>query len=262
MDLGLKRQSLWNRNFYSDIFREIQRTPRKTGYCAGWKAVLKTEKNLTVHISCFAGMALYAELPEAVHKSASGNRRSRNLLRWSLGAAAVVIALVSGYVGSRISLDALSGQMNTIASVGQQMMLTLPDGTKVQLNSGSSLEYPQVFDGKTRNVRLVGEALFDVTHNPEKPFIVETFASDIQVLGTNFNVIADKERNLFSATLISGSVKVTSRINPQESLIMLPNDVVMLVGDRLQKKQTDNFDDLCWTRGSIHIKKSSNIAVS
>ncbi len=203
----------------------------------------------------FAGMALYAELPEAVHKSAFGNRRSRNLLRWSLGAAAVVIALVSGYVGSRISLDALSGQMNTIASVGQQMMLTLPDGTKVQLNSGSSLEYPQVFDGKTRNVRLVGEALFDVTHNPEKPFIVETFASDIQVLGTNFNVIADKERNMFSATLISGSVKVTSRINPQESLIMLPNDVVMLVGDRLQKKQTDNFDDLCWTRGSIHIKK-------
>ncbi|MDE6872190.1 MAG: FecR domain-containing protein [Bacteroidales bacterium] len=204
----------------------------------------------------FAGMALYAPAPGTAKENSAPVPFSRKLLRWSAGiAASIAIALAGGYIGRTMSGNSADGQMSTVASIGQQMLITLPDGTSVQLNSGSSLQYPQAFSSGTRTVRLTGEAMFDVTGDPERPFIVETFASDIQVLGTKFNVVADQQHNIFSATLLKGKVKVTSRINPQETLTMLPNDVVTLVGDRLQKTQTDDLTDLCWTKGNIHIRK-------
>lgn len=80
---------------------------------------------------------------------------------------------------------------------GQRLKLTLPDGTGVQLNSGSVIEYPSVFGKDVRRIRLSGEAMFDVTHNEEQPFVVETFASDIRVLGTRFNVVANENASDF-----------------------------------------------------------------
>ncbi|EKC56861.1 protein containing FecR protein domain protein, partial [human gut metagenome] len=65
------------------------------------------------------------------------------------------------------------------------MQMTLADGTLVHLNAGTTLEYPVVFSRKDRRVKLTGEALFEVAHNAKHPFIVETFATDLQVLGTN-----------------------------------------------------------------------------
>lgn len=135
------------------------------------------------------------------------------------------------------------------------MQMTLADGTQVQLNSGSILEYPVVFANESRRVKLSGEAMFEVAPDERHPFIVETFASDIQVLGTKFNVLADKERGRFSTTLVEGKVKVSSRINPAETFIMQPNDMVTLADGRLYKKRVSDFADLCWTEGLIHLKK-------
>ncbi|MCM1178262.1 MAG: FecR domain-containing protein [Clostridium sp.] len=209
----------------------------------------------------FDGMALYAPLPPAAAQAASlaGPVKipfRRKALRWTAGiAAGIAIALTAGYIGSTISGNSSADLMSTVSSTGQQMLLTLPDGTSVQLNSGSSLKYPQTFSSRKRVVELTGEAMFDVAANPDKPFIVQTFVSDIQVLGTKFNVVADQQHNIFSTTLLRGKVRVASRIDPQEALVMLPNDVVTLVDGRLQKSRTEDFSDLCWTKGNIHIKK-------
>lgn len=83
----------------------------------------------------------------------------------------------------------------------------LSDGTKVYLNANSTLEYPTQFSGSTREIRLTGEAYFDVTKDDKKPFIVRTPHTKIQVYGTKFNVNSYNEKSVKTA-LLSGSVGV------------------------------------------------------
>ena len=93
--------------------------------------------------------------------------------------------------------------------MGGEYQLVLPDGSKVWLNSGSTLRFPTAFIGSERIVELKGEAYFDIAKNPKMPFLVRTNnAMDIKVLGTQFNVMAyDDEKNI-NTTLIEGSVEV------------------------------------------------------
>ena len=93
--------------------------------------------------------------------------------------------------------------------MGGEYQLVLPDGSKVWLNSGSTLRFPTTFIGSERIVELKGEAYFDIAKNSKMPFLVRTNnAMDIKVLGTQFNVMAyDDEKNI-NTTLIEGSVEV------------------------------------------------------
>lgn len=91
---------------------------------------------------------------------------------------------------------------------GGEYQLILADGTKVWLNSESSLTYPVNFSEQTREVYLTGEAFFDVTTDKEKPFIVKTATSDVKVYGTQFNVMAYEDDNVTETTLVEGSVAV------------------------------------------------------
>ena len=93
--------------------------------------------------------------------------------------------------------------------MGGEYQLILPDGSKVWLNSASTLRFPTAFVGSERVVELKGEAYFEVAKNSKMPFLVRTNnAMDIKVLGTQFNVMAyDDEKNI-NTTLIEGSVEV------------------------------------------------------
>ena len=108
---------------------------------------------------------------------------------------------------------------------GMTTSLTLPDGTKVNLNSESSLVYPESFEGEFRSVRLEGEAFFEVVKNPEKRFVVTTpHNASVEVLGTSFNMEAFKWDSIVSTTLISGKVAFISKsgqvdIKPGEKLV-------------------------------------------
>lgn len=206
----------------------------------------------------FDGLVLYGTKPETIRTDGDKSRRREWLLVRHLvrAAAIVIVVLGAAYFGKAYYRRSLS-ESETVISVpaGQRMQMTLADGTRVQLNAGTTLEYPVVFDRKARRVKLSGEAMFEVAHNADHPFIVETFATDIQVLGTKFNVMADPDNEVFSATLIEGKVKVTNRIDPAESIIMQPNDMVVLENGRLYKERVSNYADLCWTEGLIHLKK-------
>ena len=96
--------------------------------------------------------------------------------------------------------------LEVIAPVGSRTVVQLTDGTKVNLNYGSSIKYPKNFNSKNREVTLKGEGFFDVEHNPKKPFIVKTEKINVQVLGTEFNVQAYPDDNEVSTTLVSGKV--------------------------------------------------------
>ena len=94
---------------------------------------------------------------------------------------------------------------------GRQYQLTLPDGTKVWLNSASSIRFPTAFIGKERRVDIQGEAYFEVAKNAGMPFRVRAGNDmEIEVLGTHFNVNAYENENTLRTTLLEGRVKVTS----------------------------------------------------
>ncbi len=94
------------------------------------------------------------------------------------------------------------------ASNGQIKHITLPDGTAVTLNAGSTLSWPTAFTDSVRRVTLEGEAFFDVITNPEQAFIVSTGDVSIRVTGTSFNVKAYPGESAVTTTLHSGSVVV------------------------------------------------------
>jgi ferric-dicitrate binding protein FerR (iron transport regulator) len=99
---------------------------------------------------------------------------------------------------------------NTLStSRGGQYQLNLPDGTKVWLNTASSITYPTAFTGSNRQVTITGEAYFEVAQNPSKPFHVKAGTMDVTVLGTSFNINAYTDEPIIKTTLLEGRVKVS-----------------------------------------------------
>ena len=180
----------------------------------------------------------------------------RRVTRCAVQAAAVVILAVGigwGYVSYKER--SWANLMTRVAAPeGQRINLTLQDGTNVWLNSGAEIEYPSLFAGNSRQVRLSGEALFDVRHDAECPFEVETFATKINVLGTKFNVIADETYGRFSAALLQGRIKVTNLLDPRrQEIVMKPDDIVNLSNGRLFVETIRDPEALCWTEGLVRI---------
>ncbi len=92
---------------------------------------------------------------------------------------------------------------------GRQYQLILPDGSHVWLNAASSIRYPAAFTGKERKVEITGEAYFEVAPDAAHPFLVKAGETEVDVLGTHFNIMAYDEENVVKTTLLEGAVKVT-----------------------------------------------------
>lgn len=114
---------------------------------------------------------------------------------------------------------------------GAQSRIILPDGSTVWLNAGSKIEYDKSFDSELREVSLSGEAYFDVTKNPKRPFIIHTKKIDIKVLGTAFNVKSYAEDAYSETSLIHGSIEVTMKDKPDEKIIMKPSQKLVVMND-------------------------------
>lgn len=109
-------------------------------------------------------------------------------------------------------------------------LVTLSDGTRVMLNANSKLEYPASFDdAEVREVRLKGEAHFEVTKNPHRPFVVKAGEMQTQVLGTVFDVKAYR-KDAPKVTLMQGKVKV---INADTEVEMRPGQTATLQADKI-----------------------------
>ena len=119
---------------------------------------------------------------------------------------------------------------------GSKSKVQMPDGTLIWLNSGSTITYDDHYGIKNRNVNLVGEAYFDVKHDPIHPFTIHTKNLNLKVLGTAFNVRAYKESNTSEAILIRGSLEVSFPSRPLERLILKPKEKISVVHE-LPKKE-------------------------
>lgn len=142
---------------------------------------------------------------------------------------------------------------------GETREIILPDSTRITLNAGSVLIYPEAFSAKERSVYLSGEAVFEVTHSDELPFMVNTSDLTIRVHGTTFNVNAYPESRNTSATLCEGSISATLK-NNGESILMIPEE--RLSYDRETGKSTisrvNPSEDTAWKRGDMCFR-SENI---
>ncbi|MDR1718416.1 MAG: FecR family protein [Prevotella sp.] len=157
---------------------------------------------------------------------------TRKLLIKVAGIAAMVAIIVgvaaTVFVKSTIDSAFLSQSVTTIETMqGQKMQMTLPDGTKVWLNSGSKLTYAGDFNRTERIVNLEGEAFFNVTKNQSKKFKVRTSDVDIVVKGTSFDVSAYNDDREISVSLLEGKVVITDKtgkymtdLNPDELAII------------------------------------------
>ena len=111
---------------------------------------------------------------------------------------------------------------------GSRSKVTLPDGTVVFLNAGSTLSYPNDFTNAVREVKLSGEGYFKVVTMAEHPFVVYTPALDISVLGTEFNVRAYQDEQQTEAVLISGKVEVILKDKEQRRFTLSPQQKVLV----------------------------------
>lgn len=102
-----------------------------------------------------------------------------------------------------------SGPLQIDVPRGGEFVVTLEDSTRVWLNSESRLIYPAHFSASSRRVELTGEAYFEVTHNPDVPFIVESANQRVRVYGTEFNIRSYPEDDVVYTTLSSGSISLS-----------------------------------------------------
>lgn len=119
---------------------------------------------------------------------------------------------------------------------GGEFCLTLSDGTRVWLNSETSIQYPVVFGTKERRVFIQGEAYFEVAKDAKKPFTVQFMSSSVTVLGTSFNIRAYPEEKQSQTTLAEGSVRIYS---PGSSMLLKPGEqaeVKALSGEMVKKE--------------------------
>jgi ferric-dicitrate binding protein FerR (iron transport regulator) len=131
--------------------------------------------------------------------------------------------------------------------------MILPDGSKVWLSNNSKIKYPTEFKGKTRELALTGEAYFEVSHNKEKPFIVNIGKNRIKVLGTKFSVSSYPEDNLVRADLISGKIQFDIYAGKDAFKSFLVKPMQGLVFDKTSRKLSeskipDGFYDY-WHKG-------------
>ncbi len=121
-----------------------------------------------------------------------------------------------------------------VAPRGARIHFTLPDGTQGWLNSESSLFYPLVFRGRTREVTLKGEGYFEVARNERKPFIVKTEQLAVRVLGTSFDLNAYPDDDVTEITLVSGKVEVLKSAGRHPVILTEMNP-----GDQVRVRKTD-----------------------
>jgi transmembrane sensor len=137
---------------------------------------------------------------------------------------------------------------------GGQYQLILSDGTKVWLNSASSLKFPIAFTGKERGVELSGEAYFEVAKDKNMPFNVAVNKTNVQVLGTHFNINAYADEGAVKTTLLEGRVKVS---NETATAILNPGQqsIIQSVSSSIIVKNVDAEGAVAWKNGYLEFNK-------
>ncbi|ERJ61367.1 FecR family protein [Sphingobacterium paucimobilis] len=140
---------------------------------------------------------------------------------------------------------------------GGVVRLQLEDGTVVDLNAGSTIRFPNTFEGNDyREIYLEGEAFLAVQRDEKKPFIVRAAQQSVEVLGTRFSINTQKIE-VTKTTLQEGSVRVFSSSDPSTTLTLVPGEQALFTAKGLYKKKVNLDKELDWKNNDFYFEDSS-----
>lgn len=191
-------------------------------------------------------------------------KRSKGTFHFLRYAAAILMAVLM-IGGGLFAYLYRSEKTITVAALNEIKKVTLPDQSTVWLNKGATISYADNFEGDERKVNLKGEALFHVTKNAEKPFIVNSDGASAKVLGTTFNFNGQSAEGREVISLIEGKLEVTG-LNGQGKVILHPNQKATVSKDSKSIKTENEYAavDAVWRDNMIpfnnmQVKKIAHI---
>lgn len=175
--------------------------------------------------------------------------------RWGSIAAAILLCVVLGVPYFRTPVDQLVVQHEIRVPYGKIQNIMLPDGTKVTLNAGSYLKYPESFGKEARCVTFKGEAYFDVVGNKDCPFIIQSQGYKVRVLGTTFNLSNYEDSEELQLTLCTGKVLMNFgeerlKLSPGEQLIVDKTNM------HLERERVDTKNYTIWMQNKLYFHRT------
>ncbi len=166
---------------------------------------------------------------------------------WLKFAASLLAIALIAFLFEQLTSEGTEEYLKYTAQTDEKLIL--PDQTEVWLKEGSSLEYPEGFTSHTRSVVLLGEALFEVEHDAEHPFIVQAGETRTEVLGTKFNLRTADQNGFLELVLLEGSVRFNT---PQEQVVLVPGQKVSVDSNGLiTKTLNSNPNFMSWRTGNF-----------
>ena len=199
-----------------------------------------------------AGIDVERSLRQFKRRMHAGRRISLRRSAVRIAAAAVIAAvLLAGGLTTVLLSKRLAQPVTVVTQLGERSQVVLPDGTKVWLNSSSSVEYVAPFFSRQRRVKMEGEAYFEVEHDRRAPFVVSTNGLDIEVLGTRFNIRNDDNEHRVTTVLLEGAVKAYAsgdekaavRLRPSQQLVFDTRTGAMRLTDEPSADRSINWID-------------------
>ena len=199
-----------------------------------------------------AGIDVERSLRQFKRRMHAGRRISLRRSAVRIAAAAVIAAvLLAGGLTTGLLSKRLAQPVTVVTQLGERSQVVLPDGTKVWLNSSSSVEYVAPFFSRQRRVKMEGEAYFEVEHDRRAPFVVSTNGLDIEVLGTRFNIRNDDNEHRVTTVLLEGAVKAYAsgreqasvRLHPAQQLVFDTRTHAMRLTDCPSAERSINWID-------------------
>lgn len=218
-----------------------------------WSAWDLTEKD-RIKIEIYRSLNRIIDDEEQEHQSSRRNFFSIPLLVKI--AASVSLLLSVGWLTYAVFVNRSARYITETTVRGERITITLTDGSVVKLNAGSSLSFPDKFASDKREVLLTGEAFFDVTRDPSKPFIVRTGDLRTAVLGTSFNIRAYQQEGKIDVTVRTGTVRVeNTTAGIQEDVILKPDQQAHydVHGATLEKRAVSSDRFFAWTSDIIYL---------
>lgn len=221
----------------------------------------QNEFNRIKNLWSYAGFRNFETLSQDARSMPFRPSTSRKTIRLHILRYAAVFILAFLLGGSSLfllknSLDSQEAAFNEIiVPLGESSEVILADQTHVWLNSGARLSYPSGFQGKIREVRLTGEAFFEVSRDEKRPFHVVTPNLTVNVLGTSFNVEAFDQSKFTNVTLVEGKVNIENR-KGNVLAVLSPNENALYDTDKnkieITKVNTNFYTS--WKKGTISFK--------
>lgn len=238
METG-KRTHINQQNFSKADFDSLSASEKIELFVQGYRVPQKQTKAATL------------EMIRQKIDQKSNSKPIRNLrVYWSAAASVALIALLT-----TVYFYLTPTQNQIVASKGQHIEFTLPDGSEIKVNADSKVSYSASNFTKKRVLELNGEVFFSVQKG--KPFVVKTHLGTVEVLGTTLNVFARDKT--FNVSCLTGKVKVSAN---EQSVTILPGEKAELVSGIL-KKSTNNLTEKMagWIRGEFHFDNMPLISI-